>query len=199
MDKTVTRIRAILSEADKKLLDIVAECAKAGDLAGVDTARMVAGRLRSVSESFIKGVAADDGCVQSRSPNESSRKRTRVGKLGKFPRFEVRNATLYRIGWSKKKNEQYEHKVPRNTVNEIITGMVSLVASGSGPFTAEQIIQRVNQRASVSVPNYQVYVVIGWLRAHELVEQLGRDGYQIPGELEASVESVWTSSNTRRT
>ncbi|MCH7726674.1 MAG: hypothetical protein IH991_09375 [Planctomycetes bacterium] len=189
------RIRAILSEADKNLLDLIAECAKAGDLAGVDAVRMVAGRLRSVSESFTNGVTSGQP-VEPNTAIESSRKSKKGGKRTKLPRFEVRNATLYRIGWSKKKNEQYEHKVPRDTVNDVVDAMISLGQSGTGPFTVEQIIQQADQKSSVSVPNYQVYVVIGWLRTHELIEQVGRAGYQMPSNLDGEVEALWKSSST---
>jgi hypothetical protein len=188
------KIRAILDEADQRLLDLIAECATAGDLPGVDASRSVAGRIRSLRDSLEngEGESLPPGLKRSRQ-SRSSRQRKRAGKKPKFPRFELRNATLYRIGWSKKKNEQYEHRVPYDTVKNVVNAMVSLGQSRPGPFTVEQIARRSDQTSDISVPSYQVYVVIGWLRAHDLIEQVGRDGYQMPGNLGSDVEALWES------
>ena len=192
------RIRSILTDADQRLLELIGRAATAGDLLGVDVTRGVAGRLRSLRESLENGavVSRQDFTRERRSGSSSKRKRPK--KETTFPRFEVRNATLYRIGWSKKKNEQYEHKVPHDTVTEVVNAMVSLTQSGSGPFTVEQIARRTDQTSSVSVPSYQVYVVIGWLRAHNLIEQIGRNGYQMPSNLVDEFEALWNSSNTHK-
>lgn len=191
-------IRGILSEADEKLLDLIAKCAKSGDLVGVDAGRSMAQRLRSISASLATGYHSDDRHVKRQHPvSEGSKRKKGYRQPSKFPRFEVRNTTLCRVGWSKKKKEQYEHKVPRGTVYDVIEGMVSLGRSGPGPFTAEQIIKRANQKSTVTVPSYQAYVVIGWLREHDLIEQLGRDGYQIPDGLEASAERAWNPADSR--
>ena len=192
-----SKIRSILDEADQRLLELIAECATAGDLPGVDASRSVAGRIRSLRDSLENGEGVSLPLDLKRSrQSRSSRQRKRFGKKPKFPRFELRNATLYRIGWSKKKNEQYEHRVPYDTVKNIVNAMVSLGQSGPGPFTVEQIARRSDQTSGISVPNYQVYVVIGWLRTHDLIEQVGRDGYQMPGNLGGDVEALWESSST---
>jgi len=197
MDR-LEKIRSILSETDQKLLELLAEFATAGNLAGVDTARGIVGRLRSLRDSLENGASPSQQASESRNRRRSSRERKPTEIRAKVPRFEVRNATLYRIGWSKKKSEQYVHKVPRDRLNDVVDAMVSLNQSGTGPFTVEQIIQRADQKSSVSIPNYQVYVVVGWLRAHKLIEQIGRDGYQMAGNLEGEVEALWNSSTPKR-
>ncbi|MCH7729028.1 MAG: hypothetical protein IH991_21480 [Planctomycetes bacterium] len=189
------KINSILDDADQKLLELIAKCASAGDLQGVDAARGMAGRLRSLRGSFENGAAVSRQDFTGKKRGGSSSKRIRPGKETKFPRFELRNATLYRIGWSKKKNEHYEHKVPHDTVSEVVNAMVSLSQSGSGPFTVEQIARRTDQISSVSVPSYQIYVVIGWLRVHNLIEQIGRNGYQLPNNLAGEFDALWKSSN----
>jgi len=187
------RIRSILDDADRELLKLIAECASAGDLDGVDAARGVAGRLRLLRGSSENGaVVSKQGLKDKMRPGSRSR---RAVKETKLPRFEVRNATLYRIGWSKKKSEQYEHKVPHDIVSDVVSAMASLVQSGPGPFTADQIANRAEQVSGTSVPSYQIYVVIGWVRAHDLIEQVGRDGYQMPNNLLAAFDDLWKSSS----
>jgi len=68
--------------------------------------------------------------------------------------------------------------------------MAQISTTGPDPFTAEQIIERVNDSDN-SFPGYQVYVVIGLLREHGCIEQVGRDGYMIPENLSRGASHVW--------
>jgi hypothetical protein len=195
MENHSERITAILSEADSKLLQLIAGWANAGDLRGVDAARTAALQVRAIIET-LRGrgrrltAKAANAATSSR---DKLRKQGAVRKAAANPEFEVRNSTLYRIGWSKKKKDTYLHKVPRTTVFDIVDAMTSLARTGPGPFTAEEIVARTNEDSSVSIPSYQGYVVIGFLRARALIEQVGRAGYQIPADLEAKVQTLWKS------
>jgi hypothetical protein len=197
MARTFDKVRSVLEEADKKLLRLIAEFASDNDLSGVDTARTVALQIRAILDASKlgakemrkshKGSGKDIATSKRALPESVDTKRTT------YPKFEVRNSTLYRIGWSKKKKETYSHKVPRATVFDVVDVMTALVPTAPGPFTAEQIISRVNDYSSVSIPSYQAYTVIGFLRARSLIEQVGRDGYRIPEGLTSKVQELWKS------
>jgi hypothetical protein len=46
---------------------------------------------------------------------------------------------------------------------------------------------------SETVPSYQIYVVIGFLRARKCIVQVGREGYDIPIDVSESAAAVWKS------
>jgi hypothetical protein len=43
------------------------------------------------------------------------------------------------------------------------------------------------------VPNYQVYAVLGFLKAGNAIEQQGREGYLIPESFETRAQECWNS------
>ncbi len=198
MNKPTKSVLAVLAETDKALLELIAEWAKAGDLSGVETARHAALLVRNVIDELSPSNKRSKSQTVLNERKEGATKSDPIASPlmpTEYPRFEIRNATLYRIGWSRKRKESYSHKVPRAIASGIISTMSTLSAGGAGPFTAEQIIDRVNRDASVSIPSYQVYAVIGFLRANQLIEQVGRDGYQIPSGLNKFAQELWTRGN----
>ena len=58
--------------------------------------------------------------------------------------------------------------------------MAKIGSGNKGPHTAEAIIEQVNEGSDDPIPNYQVYAVLGSLKAANAIEQQGREGYLIP-------------------
>lgn len=190
-------IAVILTTAERQLCSLIASRATNGDLSGVDSARTAALQIRSIMNSnaaagrgpFNRSTARNSKTLKA-APKSKSRRRIRDA-TSKYPEFYISNGVLYRIGWSKKKKETYSHRVPRAIVFDIVKVMSA--QSSPGPCSTDQLITRVNANSSASIPSYQIYAVIGFLLANELIQQVGRDGYVFPNGLTAKFESVWKS------
>jgi hypothetical protein len=113
-----------------------------------------------------------------------------------YPRFEVRQDTLYRYGWSKSEKQEYVHKVPRGVFLKTLEVMARLRQQSGGPFVAEEILKLVDS-GDGGAPSYQLYVVLGLLREAGCIEQLGREGYRIPADISEKAETTWSDLSKR--
>ena len=190
-----TTIQKILVEADERLRQAIADAATAGDLEAVDMARSAAGRLRQMINGLDEAESATvNSAVQNSrgpAPADQARRRKPTKRKSNYPKYEVRGGFLCRIGWSKKERKEYEHKVAKDVFDETINAMEKLSHDQSGPITADKIIGKVNKLSATTIPNYQVYVVIGLLRDHRDIAQVGRQGYNIPETLRETSFSRW--------
>jgi hypothetical protein len=191
MEKGSERIIGILSKAESDLREVIVEAAQEGDYRSVDMARTAAVNVNNIKVRIknpsSKGQAKGVSGVAHRKRKGLSRK---GGKSG-YPKFDVKNDTLIRMGWSRKERSKYTHKTPRVVFDRTVEAMAALARSEGGPFMAEQIIEQVNHMESETVPSYQVYVVIGLLRKRECIKQVGREGYDIPTDVAAKAEKEW--------
>jgi len=190
MEPERKQISAILSEAEKALQKVIAEAAGAGRYAVVDAARMAASGVRQIR--LGEGTA-----LTGRPSNRSSQprglklKRSRRSPKAGYPKFLVRNGTLVRLGWSKRKKTEYAHKVPRVAFDCVVEVCAGLARSSRGPFPAEEVIRLANAHGQDPIPAYQVYVVIGLLRQEGCIEQVGREGYKFSPGLVEHAQSAW--------
>lgn len=199
MKKTTDKIVRVLSETEGSLRDVIVQAAQAADYQGVDVARAAAQEVHNLrvrvsgevppperSTVDTKSHRAKSRCAR----RQPSRKRAAAG----YPRFEVRNGTLVRTGWSKKQGQEYLHKAPKPVFDLTVKAMATLSQERSGPITAEQVIDQVNLSDSQTTPNYQIYVVVGFLRAQGCIEQVGREGYRIPTDLCLEAAALWQAA-----
>ena len=199
MEKGIEKIIGILTKCESDLRKLIVGAAKAGDYRSVDMARVAAVDIHNLRDRVLspslKRKQKVGGEVSLRKRKSASRKRGRTG----YPKFEVKNDTLIRIGWSKKERREYTHKTPRTAFDGTVKVMAALAQNGAGPFTAEEIIEQVNHTESETIPSYQVYVVIGFLRARKCIVQVGREGYDIPTEIATRARKEWEAvlSNTK--
>jgi hypothetical protein len=194
----------VLQAAEQKALAVLAEAAGAGDLEGVDKARRVVGELRAMSielgqqrQNPNRATNSAPGTNGGPKRKPVSRKSTKKDRGQKYPEFFARHETLYRRAWSRKKGGEYEHKAPRQTVDEVVRAMASIAGGEAKPVSVESIVAKVNRSSAVSIPQYQVYLVIGWLRNAEQIEQVGRDGYQIPPDIAQKTRKLWQELDLR--
>lgn len=186
-----------LSKAESGLREIIAQAAGAGDYRGVDIARNVAVQLSEIMQRLNKPPASVDfAAIEKLSKENQGGKRgdTKQGVRKKdYPKFEVRNGSISRIGWSKKERCEYIHKVPVVVFERTVETMDSLSKSSAGPFTAEEIIKKANEMQAEPVPSYQVYVVLGLLRENDCIKQIGREGYVIPRDISEKAKMLLQS------
>jgi hypothetical protein len=172
-----------LSKAENGLRDVIAQAAGAGDYRGVDIAKNVAVQLSDIMQR-LKTPTTNRSIELPKNEHTLKREESKASNRKKdYPKFEVRNSSISRIGWSKKEKCEYTHKVPVIVFERTVEAMDSLSKSGAGPFTAEEIINKANEMQTEPVPSYQVYVVIGLLRENNCVKQVGREGYYFSSDI----------------
>jgi len=188
------KVLEILKRTEGELREAMAEAARAGEYRDVDICRSVAVNIKELCERI-----SGNGIKSSRSAEEkegriSRKEQKKISRRGKpegLPKIEIRKGSLYRIGWSRKQKEEYEHKVPRTTFDSIVGAMAGVAKEGSGPFMAEAVIEKINATTEDSMPAYQVYVVLAALREWNLISQLGREGYNIPPDISEKAQNMW--------
>jgi len=184
----------ILKKAEKELREAIAEAARAGDYRAVDLGRSVAVGVKELYEQAAGKRKVSEKSAGDEKETGGRKRRRKIGKRNKpdgYPRFEVRNGTLFKIGWSRKQRVEYEHKTPRAIYDLIVSTMSNMEKAKSGPFTAEVIIEEMNRTNEEIVPAYQVYVVLAALRAWGLVSQMGREGYNITKDISEKANQAW--------
>jgi len=193
MNTTGSKITTILSEAESQLRRVIAEAAAQGDYSGVDMSRHVAVEVREIRERMNASVpvASPATKVEQTPIDNHGEDKRRKNKGEEYPKFVVENGTLTKIGWSKKERKEYTHKVSRDVFEQTLKVLSSLSNGKAGPFTAEQIIERLNKSGSDFTPSYQIYIVIAFLRKARCIRQEGRDGYSVFPELAATANRIW--------
>lgn len=191
MENLKEKIEAVLTKAENELQEIIADAAKEGDYRGVDAGRAAAVEICNLKARISK--PSSKGELKSKSDVSHAKKKvaTKRRRHNKYPKFEIKNDTLVRIGWSKKEKREYTHKVSKRLFYETVEAMGRLAQGGTGPFMAEKIIEQVNNAEPETIPSYQIYVVIGFLRKLNCIKQIGREGYDIPTEISMRVKKEW--------
>ena len=163
----------------------------------------------SASEPVIDKAALDSQpAIQSPPPDtqalELSAKRTTRADAKKkasvksgYPKFVRDDDRLVKIGWSKKNQEEYEHRVPRETVLVLLHHLVSSVEEAR-VFDIDGLFP-IRNTTGEDVPGYQVYVVVAWLREAGVIEKKGRDGYFIRDKsvLSGELNELWKNLRAR--
>ncbi len=197
MENITKKIIELLQGTESDLQKLIIASAEGGDYRGVDLARSIAVDIKNLREKIVRPTV-----TFSKNKNENrerivykpaKKKTVRKSKKDKYPKFEIRNDYLVKIGWSKKQKKEYSHKVPTFVFDKTVLAMESLAESSKGPFMAENIIDKVNSDEEQIIPAYQIYVVIALLRKVGCVDQIGREGYEISRDIRIKADNTWNS------
>ena len=118
----------------------------------------------------------------------------RVSKTD-YPQFLREKQDLVKLGWSDRKKEPYEHRVRKTAVDAIATAVAARGKAGHR-FTMNEILKSLDgANGAGSIPSYQTYAVVSWLKWAGMVLQHGRQGYTIirPQTIASSIETAWQS------
>ena len=193
MFQNSTKIEELLKNCEAGVRNIIAAAAQDGDYDTVGRGREVALKLRGLWSG------GHDGTIEQQSWHTAQLARSSWGvakghrgsRSPGYPRFELIDDNLIRYGWSKREKREYNHKVPKPVFERVVTAMSKIRSFNKGPHTAEAIIEQANEGADEPVPNYQVYAVLGFLKAENAIEQQGREGYLIPDNFDARAQESW--------
>jgi hypothetical protein len=184
------KVLEILKKAEDELREAIAESARAGDYRDVDVGRSVAINIKEMRERISGNgqIVGKTALEKSQRTTKTKRKKyKRRGKPEGLPRFEVRNGSLYKYGWSRKRKDEYYHQVSLSAFDAVVNAMAELTKESTGPFTAEEIIACTEEM----IPAYQVYVVLAALRSLDAISQVGREGYDIPVDISEKAKDMW--------
>ncbi len=181
MNDLEKQIATVLATAEAGVLEVIAAAAESGDYAAIDRARAIAERLRDISRSTSAGtkVAGVPSPVHMQTPRK---KRKPTPKKGEYPRFNVTDGSLFKIGWSKKKGDQYIHRVPISTVKNI-SGALEQLSASVGPVSTEKILDSVFLKDAGNPPSYQVYIVLAFLKERGIIASTGREGFRLSANI----------------
>lgn len=135
-----------------------------------------------------------------KEPAEKTKEKTQARKQPKkratrksgYPKFYRHKQDLVKVGWSKRKSEEYSHKAPKLALDLLANAIVE-IGTQRDLFTAEDLFPLKESNTMTEVPSYQAYLCLAWLRKEELIIQVGRQGYRLahPKDLKERVEGRW--------
>ncbi len=204
--ESVQRARSVLENAETSLRQIAAETLDSKRYAEVaEIARMADGLSALLGLSFIHptsgqptspvGRVADDGDVGPlcRVPRKvAGAPRARKGR---YPRFVRDACRLVKIGWSKKKRQEYEHRSAKDSVMTVVKGLAARQIRRS-PFRIDEVMPMRAVDTKFDVPAYVIYMTVAWLQQGGAIRKRGREGYAISSnaDLCRTAEELWDTT-----
>ena len=200
MTKTYRQlVLGILSATETALLEIVSRAAESGDYSGIDLARSTAEEIKGIRSRFMGDGdgkelvfgASGRGLPRRRKRNEAVAAANR--DKSSYPRFKITASTLTKIGWSKKRNREYEHKISRETFEAVVAALLASRKRTHGPISTELVHECLASDGRVR-PTYQTYLVLAFLRSKNVIQLIARGDYAVPNDVDQKANSEWLSA-----
>ncbi len=185
-------VRRILSAASKKgAYDEVSVLSDVARLFGHMRERLEAGSAGDGKVDRLSGADSptrDDGPVSHelrRPHNGQPRERARA------PTFVRDGVDLIKIGWSRTKGSDYEHRAPLDVAHLAVKSI--LKAGGAKRLVSSNKFLPLVDSDDVEVPSYQSYLCIAWLVQEGFLGRHGRRGYTVfdADGIERRVQLCW--------
>ena len=111
-----------------------------------------------------------------------------------YPKFHREGERLVKTGWSKKDRKEYQH----NTPFSVVEAVAAALRSTTGKFSMDELLP-IQDSTGSTVPSYQAYIVVAWLRQNGAVERIGNNGYITQSDaLRADmITRLWNALPTR--
>lgn len=184
-------ILEILSGAEEALLEIVGQAATLGDYSGIDLARGTAGEIKRISTrisseiSKLGNVTTD---IEGSKPHQ--KKPDSFAKQSRYPRFEINETILTKVGWSRNQKKEYIHRINRDVFDEVVLALSTAEVDKGSPVQTK-LIQKVLKNKGSVTPSYQVYSVLGFLRSRGTIRLSARGSYIVPSNVSERAHAEW--------
>ena len=148
----------------------------------------VHGGLRDLRNALAAGGSkgVEDGKQTSRLnvTKETSRKRSKKKqrKAGPYPKFQILDGTLVKVGWSKRGKAEYHQRIPEGAFHRVTSALGELSSVGNGSRPSDEILAMVDTGGE-AVPSYQTYAVLRFLRDRGVIRMASRGEYVIPPDV----------------
>ena len=183
-----------VSDVEERVRRILVREAEGGRYDGIEFARLVGLRLKELRDLANPTPVRETEASMDPSPRirlvSPSRPR------GKYPSFEVADEALTKIGWAKKKKAEYVQHVPRTTFDQVTKALADLAAEDPGPIVTERILAKVDALSPQSIPTYQTYTVLNFLRTKNVLRAARRGEHLLPADVEAQAQAAWSNGTT---
>jgi len=213
MGKYCEAARSILVRAEQELQVLIKQAAEGRayadlpDLAGLGEAlsALIQNRARQknrpqvVSES-TSGEIGDMDCdgmdrtapARMRKAPKPHSQSTNSKSGAEYPIFSKKDEALVKTALSGDGISTYEHRVDKPVLETILERIVTRLESKNPLLTAESLSD-VACQDGCTVPSYQLYLVLGWLKHEGILRQHGRKGYSVPkaDTFHKDTEKVW--------
>jgi len=177
IDVDKLEVRAV--ELENALLEEAIQCAKSSAaygtaqalLAIAEEVRLLRNRLTEISTELHRHGSAPSEPVSGNSPKDRGGRRH-----SGYPRFEVQNGVLTKIGRGRAKGaREYRHEVERQHAEQVVYEIWRLHQRDGGPVRSSEL----NNSLAGKIPQYQLHVVIKGLCAAGLLRQEARGMYAV--------------------
>lgn len=186
---------AIIERAEKEVLSVLAEEAKSGRYEGMEFARLVALGLRNLRRE-LTGLVSESGGKQEPSSHgiraERSTKKNRK-KKGAYPKFQVADGALVKIGWSKKGKAEYRQRIPEGVYHKVVSVLGRLRDTGNGSQATDEILAEV-ELGGEHIPSYQTYAVLRFLRDSGVIRMPSRGEYLVSPDVATKARAAFLGS-----
>ena len=186
MPGLLERSQAVISSAEIGLRELLSEAASEGDYEAVARIVESAKDLAAAGEKLSTGNVPTNGhAAGTATPT--------VGNPMGYPKF-FRSADhkLVMLGWSKKGSTEYEHRAPRNVLNQLVSALRDTAPAGE-PVTIDHLLPMLTGDDGAALPQYYGRTFLRWLRAIGLVKKHGHAGYTVvdPTNFEREAAAYW--------
>jgi hypothetical protein len=200
---TIQEALAVVRTAEEQLRNLMQVALKQKDYEAVGGLARIANDLSDVAlrigEPSGAIMTASSTTATSTAPKlkkpraQRSKKTPAKGAGSKYPQFARDGERLVKVGWSKKRREEYEHRAPKGAVVALARHLASTIPAGN-VFAIEDIAP-VEDGAGNEIPSYQIYLTLAWFRGAGVVEKKGRDGHSlIEGSLSnGAIDALWAA------
>jgi hypothetical protein len=159
----------LLRTTEKELRALIDKALQGGQYGEVAQVASLAERLKALTHSPPSHTTA---------PSRVRKVRVKIKqpKAGEYPKFFRDSDKLVKLGWSRKKASEYEHRAPLRVAELLLSSIRKKVSDGES-FAATDVLPLGS--ASEHIPEFQGYVALRWFFTEGLVTKLGRDRYSL--------------------
>ena len=182
----------VLRDCEQSLRTLLSAAVAMGDYAEV---QKLANLASAVSVLAAENMPTSEllKAVAPASRPEKSSVRPRQPAKEDYPQFFRRGEELVKVGWAKKKKRKYHHRAPWRVVLATSAAVRQIGIKG-GSFTGDALLPLKDVESGETLPSYQVYVALAWIKHIGLVKSIGqRGGYilAVDKPLEAALTAAW--------
>jgi hypothetical protein len=165
-------------EADWERAEALFQLAKSADQLQRNIANVLSHGQRPERSRPARAVAGKQNVGVVRKQSRSLRK--------DYPKYLVKGNLLFKTGLSRDAQKEYEHVMPKNDFDSII----SLLAKYSAAKTAFGVEEL---RRDLSCPAYQIYTVLSLLKKKGILQvpKRGLYTFKSPGTFPAAAANLW--------
>lgn len=190
LDQAAEAIR----DCESRLRQLMAQASAAGHYDEVATLMLWAKSIAStidLDDQPEMGVIPDAATAESNTPTQpvAARHKTAKSNRPQYPQFGRFRNELLKIGWSKKKKKEYQHRASRQVADLLCSRLDEFKGKD---FTSEEILPLVGEDG-LEVPSYQAYLCLAWFRETGMITKNGRHGYFVDKniDLKSALEQQW--------